>query len=176
MARQQKQVTVEAGHVSEPVKSLFDTVAAYLDTADWNYSAFEDKGYFSAGCHIKDGNIRVIIDVYEVKDWQRVIVYSTFPVFVPELRRAAIAESLTRINHRTVYGNLEMDFKDGEIRVRTTVEAASGLGNTMIERVMDSNFGTANRFFAPLLAVAFGNAAPDTVLDMAEKHDAATLQ
>lgn len=122
MARQQKQATSETSTSKEPVKTLFERVAGYLDTNDWSYTAFEEKKYFSSSCRIKEGTLRVIIDVFQSEDWQRVLVYSTFPVYVPEYWRAA------------------------------------------------------SRFFAPILAVAFGNVAPEAVLDMAEKHDAATLQ
>lgn len=176
MARQQKQPMSVAPVVVEPVKTLFDTVAGYLDVKEWNYTAFEEKGYISTNCRLKEGSLRVIIDVYESKDWQRVLVFSTFPIYIPEHRRAAVAESITRINYKTIFGNLEMDFADGEMRVRTLVEAEGAMGVPMIERALNGNFDTADRFFAPILAVAFGNAVPGTVFDLAEKRGDATLQ
>lgn len=91
MARQQKQVIAETPTSTAPVKSLFERVAAYLDANDWNYTANAEKNYFTAACRIKDASVRVILDVTESEDWQRVLVYSCFPVFVPEQRRAAVA-------------------------------------------------------------------------------------
>lgn len=87
-----------------------------------------------------------------------------------------MAESITRINYRTIYGNLEMDFTDGELRVRTIVESEDVIGDSMVDRVLNSNCSTANRYFAAILAVAFGSAAPETVLDMVERQEGATLQ
>jgi hypothetical protein len=87
-----------------------------------------------------------------------------------------VAEALTRINYSVIYGNLEMDLKDGEIRVRTVVEGETQMSDGMIERVLNSNLNSADRYFAPLMAVAFGNAAPDTVLDLVERQEQATLQ
>lgn len=176
MARQQKAEICDAAPAAEPVKSLFDRVAVYLDTHDWNYTAYQDKNYISTNCRFKEGSARVIVDVYEAEDWQRVLVYTTLPVYVPELRRSAVTESITRINYKTMYGNLEMDLADGEIRARTIAESDKCLSDSMIERVLDSNLGTVSRYFSPLLAVAFGNGAPETVLDVAEKRDGATLQ
>ena len=171
MARQQKQIIAETPTSTAPVKSLFERVAGYLDANDWSYTANAEKNYFSTGCRIKDASVRVILDVHESENWQRVLVYSCFPVYVPEHKRAAVAESITRINYGMIFGNLEMDLSDGEVRVRTIVEACGELGDPMIERALASNLETANRFLAPTLAVAFGNAAAETVLDLVAQNE-----
>ncbi len=176
MARQQKEVVEEVSVSALPAKSLFDRVAGYLDANDWNYTAFEDKAYFAMSCKITDANIRVIVDVAESDDWRRVMVFANYPIFVPEHKRAAVAECISRINYRTPFGNLEMDFADGEVRVKTVVEVAEGVSDATIGNALDSAIRTADRFFAPIMAVVFGNAAPDTVLEMAEKPVDATLQ
>lgn len=181
MARQQKQAAVELSTSAVPVvpvvpvKSLFERVAAYLDANDWNYTTNEEKKYFSAGCRLKDASVRVILDVYESEDWQRVLVYSYLPVYVPENRRAAVAESIARFNYLMIFGNLDMDFADGEVRVRTIVETGGDLGDTMIERALGSNLDTAGRFLAPILAVAFGSAAPEKALDLIAKNEATVV-
>ncbi|MDP2640496.1 MAG: YbjN domain-containing protein [Betaproteobacteria bacterium] len=177
MARQQKQAASEVSSPAAPAKSLFERVAGYLDANDWNYTANEEKKYFSTGCRIKDASVRVILDTNESEDWQRVLVYSCFPVFVPEDRRAAVAETISRINYTMIFGNLEMDPSDGEVRVRSIVESDGALSDSMIERALASNLDTANRFFAPTFAVAFGNTAPATVLDpVAQQGTAAVAQ
>jgi hypothetical protein len=176
MARQQKQAIAETPASTAPVKSLFERVAGYLDANDWNYTANAEKNYFTAGCRIKDASVRVILDVTESEDWHRVLVYSCFPVYVPEQRRAAVAESITRINYGMAFGNVEMDLSDGEVRVRTVIEADGEIRDPMIERALGSNLGTANRVLAPILAVAFGNAAPATVHDLAAQNETSTVQ
>jgi hypothetical protein len=176
MARQQKPEVTEASPAETPKKSLFDRVAGYLDAHDWTYDAYPENTYFRMGCRIKDASVRVVLDVYEAEDWFRVLAYCTFPVFVPEQKRAVVTEALTRINYSIIYGNLEMDLKDGEIRVRTVVEAETQLTDGMIGRVLNSNLNTSDKYFAPVLSVAFGNAAPDTVLDLVSRQSDATLQ
>ena len=175
MARQQKQTASEVSVPAAPVKSLLERVAAYLDANDWNYTTNEEKKYFSTNCRLKDASVRIILDVYESEDWQRVLVYSCFPVYVPENRRAAVAETITRINYGMIFGNLDMDFADGEIRVRTIVEAGGALADTMIDRALASNLDTAGRFLSPILAVAFGNTAPEKALDLIAKNETAAV-
>jgi hypothetical protein len=176
MARQQKPAITDVSVTETPKKSLFDRVAGYLDAQDWQYKANQENGYFTMNCRIKDAGVRVFLDVDEAEDWCRVLAYSTYPIYVPELRRAQVADALTRINYSIIYGNLEMDLKDGEVRVRTVVEGENQLSDAMIDRVLNSNLSSANRYFATLMAVAFGNAAPDTVLDLVERQERATLQ
>ena len=176
MARQQKQAAGESIAAAAPPKSLFERVAGYLDANDWNYTADEEKGYFSASCRLKDGSVRIILDVAEAEDWRRVLVYSTFPVYVPQQRRAAAVEGIARINYTMIYGNLEIDLADGEVRVRTVVEAVEPLGDAMIERALGANLDIAGRYYAALLAVAFGGASPESVLELAAPREAATVQ
>jgi hypothetical protein len=175
MARQENPIITDPPAATASAKSLFDRVAGYLDANDWNYSAFEEKGYFTTRCGIKDGNARVFIDIFESAEWQRVLVYTTYPVLIPAPRRQEVGEAIARINYSLIYGNLDMDFNDGEVRVRTIVEAETAIPDPMIERALASNLGTAGKFFAPILAVAFGNAAPTTILDLIPQENA-TLQ
>jgi hypothetical protein len=176
MARQQKPEVVEVSVAEAPKKSLFDRVAGYLDAHDWTYDSYPENTYFRTTCRLKEVNVRVVLDVYEAEDWNRVLAYCTYPVFVPEQKRAAVVEAITRINYSIIYGNLEMDFKDGEIRVRTVVEAECALSDGMIERVLNANLNASDRYFAPIMAVAFGSANPDTVVELASRTTEATLQ
>ena len=91
-------------------------------------------------------------------------------------RRSAILEAINRINYTLAFGSVEMDMKDGEIRVRTVVEGTGDLGGAMIERAITSNLKTTSRYLAALLAIGFGNAAPDAVIELAERGEEAKLQ
>ena len=52
--------------------------------------------------------------------------YSICPINVPEHKRAAVAELLTRVNSRLQLGNFEMDFDSGDLRA---LENLSGQAN-----------------------------------------------
>lgn len=176
MARQQKQATTEVSNPVVPVKSLFERVRGFLEANDWAYTPNAEKSYFSMGFRIKEASVRVVLDVDETESWQRVLVFVCLPVFIPEPRRAAVAESILRINYGMIFGNLDMDCTDGEVRVRTVVEASGVLSDAMIERGFWSNLDTAGKYFAPLMAVAFGNAAPATAPDLVMQRQEGTLQ
>lgn len=176
MAKQTKREIVEETAIVVPKKSLFERVAGYLDANDWRHDADTEKGYFSMGCRIKEASVRVIIDVFESDDWRRLLTFSTYPVMVPEHRRSAVVEALTRINYQLVYGNFEMDLADGEVRFRTVVEAEKDLDDSMIERVLNANLNAVDRYFAALMTITYGNASPDTVIDLASVPAKENLQ
>ncbi len=176
MARQTKREIAEETAIVVPKKSLFERVAGYLDANDWRHDADTQKGYFSMGCRIKEASVRVIIDVYESDDWRRLLTFSTYPVMVPEHRRSAVIEALTRINYQLIYGSFEMDLADGEIRFRTVVEAEKELDDAMIDRVLNANLSSADRYFAALMTITYGNASPATVIDLASLPAKENLQ
>ena len=176
MARQTKREIVEETTIVVPKKSLFERVAGYLDANDWHYTADTEKAYFSMGCRIKEASVRVVIDVFEAEDWSRLLTFSTYPVMVPEHRRSGVIEALTRINYQLIYGSFEMDLADGEIRFRTVVEAEKELDDTMIDRVLNANLNAADRYFAALMTITYGNASPATMIDLASVPAKENLQ
>lgn len=176
MARQQKTPVAEELLPAVAPKSLFERVAGYLDANDWRYQDFPDRNYFSLSMHLEGVDVRIIVDTYQSEDWQRVLVYSILPVFVPMRRRAEALDAINRINHRLIYGNLEMDTADGEIRIRSVSEHDRLLGDDLIARAIHTNIGICETHFAALMAVCFGNADPATVTDMIERQREGTLQ
>jgi hypothetical protein len=173
MTKPQKAAMTEAIALAGSRKSLFERVAGFLDANDWNYASNQDKNFFETRARVKDASVRIVLDVYEAEDWQRVLTYTTLPVYIPENRRGAVAESLNRINFGMTFGGIEMDCQDGEVRIKTVVESDGELGERLLERALHVNLNTTNLCLAPILAVAFGNAAPETVRDLMARQEEA---
>jgi Putative bacterial sensory transduction regulator len=157
-------------------KDLFDRVCDYLTEKEWAYSTHADHQCLSFWLRLHDGNVRVVAETVQGDEWSRTLVYCTYPTFVPEPRRAAVAEATTRINYTTIFGNFEMDLRDGEVRVRTFVESDLFLGEDMIDRAFRTALDLANQYQSPILAISYGNASACDVLEMASNSSGATLQ
>jgi hypothetical protein len=156
--------------------TLFDRISDYLTELDWTFTAHADKGYVTLILRLRDGSVRVMVDAVEGAGWSRVLVHTTYSIYVPEHKRQAVSEAIARINYKLVFGNLEMDLSDGEVRVRTSLESDAFIGEPMIDRAVRKCTDIANQYQAALLAIAFGNAAPKDVLELASQSDGATLQ
>lgn len=144
-------------------ESLFARVAAYLDASELHYVGHDDTGWFELSYGGRTGSWRTIIDVAEDPEngLNRVLVYSSYPVRVPVDARAAVAEFLLRANYGTVLANLELDFEDGEVRVKTVLDSGEqAMSDRLLENVIGINLDCADRVYAPLLGVAYGRLTP----------------
>ena len=88
--------------------------------------------------------------------------------YVPDDRRVAVAELLTRINTRLGFGNFELDFDDGEVRFRIGADVEGGwLAESVVDRMMSYALGTLDRYHQAVMAVAFGGTEPVVALSAA---------
>jgi hypothetical protein len=84
----------------------------------------------------------------------RCTVYSQVPWETPEERRADMAELLTRINFGLPLGNFEMDFSDGEIRFKTSIDVSGDhLSGALFDGLLEPNIGTMDAYLPALEAV-----------------------
>lgn len=128
------------------------------------------RAFFSAenwGCQVLEDRILARFRG-EHGEWQciamttagdtRVMFYSVLSSPAPEEKRQAIAELLTRANHRMVLGNWELDFSDGEVRYKTsafTGEADIDLQHTAA--LVFPNVLTTDRYLPAIMGVMFGD-------------------
>lgn len=91
----------------------------------------------------------------------RCSIYSQAPWTAPETSRPAMAELLARLNYGLAIGNLEMDFADGEVRFKTSVDVSgSHLSLSMFEAILDVNLAAMDAYLPALEAVRDGRLTP----------------
>jgi hypothetical protein len=113
---------------------------------------------------------RWMVFVEAQEDDARVLVYSVAPFNVPEERRQAVAEYVTRANYGLEIGNLELDFADGEVRFKTSLDAkGSRLDARLVERAVVMNLHAMNTY-VPGVAELVGDdaASPAGVVERIE--------
>lgn len=80
---------------------------------------------------------------------------------VPDDRRVAVAELLSRINVRLGFGNFELDFDDGEVRFRVGEDVRdTQLGEAVVDRMMGYTLVTLDRYHQAMMSVVFGTVEP----------------
>ena len=96
---------------------------------------------------------------------QGILVYSVFPAPAPPERRQAVAELAARANYLLRYGNLEMDFADGEVRARTSARGGTDpLEFNMVTELVKANLEIAQLLFPLVKMVAIEGADPITAI------------
>jgi hypothetical protein len=95
------------------------------------------------------------------EEQRRCSIYSQAPWTTPETSRPAMSELLTRLNYGLALGNFEMDFADGEVRFKTSVDVSgSHLGLAMFEAILDANLAAMDAYLPALEAVRDGRMTP----------------
>ncbi len=108
------------------MRTLLETAATYLQNEDWHFESDPECNRLVGNFTCDNGTWRWVLSATEDDEDQIVRTYSTLPVNIPEGRRSAIAELITRINDSLGSGNFEMDFADGQVRCKTTLDLMDG--------------------------------------------------
>ncbi len=135
-------------------------VANFFRSMDFKFSVNEERALIQMSFSGKSGTWTSVADVKE--DRGILIFYSLAPFKVPEAARPAACEFITRANYGMILGNFELDMSDGEVRFKTSINVGENgtLTAELIRPVVIVNFGMMDRYFAGLMAVAFGSRSP----------------
>ena len=138
---------------------LFEAVVDYLNEDDWKYNIVKDDTALVLSFRGRSGSWQCFANVDEERQWFS--FFSILPSNVPEEKRPIIAEFITRANYGLVIGNFEMDYNDGEVRYKTSIDVEGGeLSPKMIENMMQANLMTMDRYFPGLMSVLYGGRDP----------------
>jgi hypothetical protein len=147
---------------------LADRTKEFFVSDDWKFSELGD-GVLRLGFSGRNGNWTCIARPRE--DRGILLFYSIAAVNVPEEKRLMVAEYLTRANYGLPLGNFEMDFSDGEVRFKTSLDVEGEeymLTPAMIKSLVYSNVLTMDRYLAGMMAVIYGDASPEQEIAKAE--------
>jgi hypothetical protein len=145
----------------------FEMLSSYLDEDEWFPRRIEGKYAYSMSYSGKNGDLRcyAIIRV----DLEEFLFYAVAPVKVPEEVRTAVAEFLTRANYGLRIGNFEMDYSDGEVRYKSSLDFESQtLTADLVRNAIYPAVHTMDRYLSGLLRVSFGGATPHEAIDEVE--------
>ena len=113
---------------------LIKKTEEYLKSQNWNYALDGDVFSLSFRINCKLQRCQVRIYVYE----DGILCYGYCPLNATKDVYETVAEYITRANYGYKLGAFEMDYQDGEIRIRTFLSVLEGVPSIKdIERVVD---------------------------------------
>jgi hypothetical protein len=130
--------------------TMFKRILAYFESQGWKYSLpkeIEDESHIAfIGIITNNGKFHCIIDVNEID--KKIIFFSIYPKNVPDELRNQIAEILLRLNYILFLGSFEMDFSDGEIRLKTSfIYDEYDISEQMLNHIIKGNIATMDNNF-----------------------------
>ena len=138
---------------------MFDMVLKYFIDNGWEVSRHDVLPVLRMAYEGDNGNWICYARVRE--DPRQFIFLSVLSENVPESRRRAVAEFLTRANFGLNIGNFEMDFEDGEVRYKTGIDVTyDHLTPGLIESLVVGNLVPMDDYLPGISAVIAGDQSP----------------
>jgi len=134
----------------------FDTLGDFLTEDEWYPQKLEDRYIYRVGFSGTNGQITCFAQVHV--ELEQLIFYAVAPVKVPEEFRPAIAEFIARANYGMRIGNFELDFSDGEVRYKSSLDFEDAtLTPALIKNAIYPAVRTMDEYLPGIMGVIYGN-------------------
>ncbi len=135
----------------------------FFDDDEWVYHELPERHALALGFQGKAGAWECFAEAREEQD--QFLFYSRLSTNAPEESRPPLAEFLTRANYGLPIGNFEMDFSDGEIRYKTSLDVEGDrLTPQLVKMLVYANVATMDRYYAGIMQVMYGGAEPEAAI------------
>ena len=128
-------------------------MTTFFDQEDWHYSV--DEG--------KENSITLTTRfVGESLEWNcfgniletqsQFAFYSVLPVLVPPAKHLSVAKLITQINYSLIIGNFELNFEEGQVLFKTSVDAeGSHIDTALVKRMVYTNVLMMNQYSSDIM-------------------------
>lgn len=145
----------------------FITLVHYLREDGWSPQPLEGQTIARVYYAGRNGDLRCYAQV--VVDLEQFIFYVVAPVKAPEAVRSLIAEFITRANYGLRIGNFELDYSDGEVRFKSSLDfEGAELTAPLIRNTVYTAVQTMDLYLTGLLSVMYGNKTPVEAIEEIE--------
>ncbi|MEA5418403.1 YbjN domain-containing protein [Spirulina sp. CCNP1310] len=149
----------DAGIEEKKNQALFEVVCDFFDDEGWSYAQVGDEPTLQLYYSGDHQQLACYARVRE--DFDQFIFYVLCPVNVNDERRLAIAEFITRANYGITIGNFEMDFADGELRFKSSIDVEGDrLTTVLIRNLVYNNLIMMNKYLPGIMAVIDDHVSP----------------
>ncbi len=137
----------------------FATLSQFLKDDGWYPQQLDEKTIHRVYFAGENGELRCYAQVRV--DLEQFLFYVIAPVKAPENMRALVAEYIARANYGLRIGNFEMDYTDGEVRFKSSLDfEGEHLTPAFIKNAMYPAVHTMDFYLPGLLGVMYGNKTP----------------
>ncbi len=149
---------------------ISEAVGRFVRTTGLDWQTREDGSAMRTFVTGDNGVWSLVVDWNEEETF--FACYSICSVHAPAEVRPAVAEYLTRANWRMCLCNFEMDYEDGEIRLRMGIPLRKGsLSQAMIKDIVYSSNSNMDHYLFGLMKVVFGGATAEEAFRQAMAAD-----
>lgn len=139
--------------------SPFSILGQFLEEDGWYPQVMEDRPIYRMYFNGHNGELRCYAQINE--ELSIFLFYSVATSNVPEERRIAASEYITRANYGLRIGNFELDFSDGEFRFKSSFDfEGETLSTKMLRNAIYPAVQTMDRYLPGMMKVIYGDKPP----------------
>ena len=143
--------------------AILDTAIAFFQEDGWPFQPLEGQPILQIGFQGDNGQWVCFAQARE--EQAQFVFYSVVAARAPEARRPALAEFLTRANFGLIVGNFELDWDDGEVRYKTSLDVEGDqLTPALVKQMAYANVVTMDRYLPGIMRVIYGDVSPAQAL------------
>lgn len=147
--------------------SIFQAMVNFFKEYDLSFQEIEENQALALGFEGKNGKYKSLAIAREEE--HQMIFYSVCPVNATKSKLQAIAEFITKTNYGMIIGNFELDFKDGEIRYKTSIDVEDEtLTSTLIKQLVFTNVAMMDKYLPGIRSIIEDNESPDEAISHVE--------
>ena len=138
---------------------IFDTVVKFFEDMGWSFSQIEGRPILKFNFIGRNG--QWICYAHAREEHEQLIFYSICPALVPEEKKTAMMEFISRANYGLTIGNFEMSFPEGEVRFKTSIDVeGEELTPGLIRNLIQANIAIMDRYLPGIMAVIHTDISP----------------
>lgn len=147
--------------------NIYEEMINFFKNDDWPFVQLSGQPALQIIFQGKNGKWNCYARARE--EQQQFVFYSICPVNAPEDKRQAVAEFITRANCGMMIGNFELDFNDGEISYKTSIDVEGDrISSALIQRLVYANVMMMDEYLPGMLSVIYGNVSPVNAITQIE--------
>ncbi len=147
---------------------IFEAIINFFTSYNWTFSKLAEASILQLRFQGENGEWECYAKAREEEN--QFVFYSICPVKVPKPKRRAVGEFIARANYGTISGNFELDFADGEIRYKTSIDLEDNrLPPTLINRLVYTNVSMMDEYLPGIISVINGDESPSEAILLIEK-------
>ena len=140
---------------------LLQAAVDFFTQDKWTFERSPDRPVLRLPFQGKNGKWTCFAQIRTVHGGEQLLFYSVLPINVPEAKRLAVAEFITRANYGMAIGNFELDFSDGEVRYKSSIDATGAeLTPPFIKPLVYTNCLMMDKYLPGIIAVIYANTSP----------------
>ncbi|MEH1884071.1 YbjN domain-containing protein [Nostoc sp.] len=138
---------------------IFQALVNFFPLDDWSFTRIQGEQVLHLGFQGENGKWNSYAQAREKQE--QLVFYSNCPLLAPENKRGFVANFITRANYSMIIGNFEMDFDDGEIRYKSSIDIdGDQLTSDIIKRLVYANVTIMDEYLPGIIAVIEKDVSP----------------